>query len=66
VTKGIESKALMRMSEAIEDVFNGTYNNIAVLSGSNHAEKVCRKIPTVVTSAAKNIETAENVDYFYE
>ncbi|MDR3195771.1 MAG: NAD(P)-dependent glycerol-3-phosphate dehydrogenase [Endomicrobium sp.] len=69
-TKGVENETLLRMSEAIEDVFNGVYNDIAVLSGPSHAEEVCRKIPTVVTSASVSLETAEKCrnlfvnDYF--
>jgi glycerol-3-phosphate dehydrogenase (NAD(P)+) len=58
-TKGIENGTLLRMSEVIEDVFRDIYNNIAVLSGPSHAEEVCRKIPTMVTSAAINIDVAE-------
>ncbi|MDR0800569.1 MAG: NAD(P)-dependent glycerol-3-phosphate dehydrogenase [Endomicrobium sp.] len=58
-TKGIENKTLLRMSEVIDEVFDGVYKNIAVLSGPSHAEEVCRKIPTTVTSAAVNLETAE-------
>ncbi|MCA6085176.1 NAD(P)H-dependent glycerol-3-phosphate dehydrogenase [Candidatus Endomicrobiellum agilis] len=58
-TKGIENKTLLRMSEVIDEVFDGVYKNIAVLSGPSHAEEVCRKIPTAVTSAAINLETAE-------
>jgi glycerol-3-phosphate dehydrogenase (NAD(P)+) len=58
-TKGIENKTLLRMSEVIDEIFKGVYENIAVLSGPSHAEEVCRKIPTAVTSAALNPETAE-------
>ncbi|MDR0820703.1 MAG: NAD(P)-dependent glycerol-3-phosphate dehydrogenase [Endomicrobium sp.] len=58
-TKGIENKTLLRMSEVIDEFFKGVYENIAVLSGPSHAEEVCRKIPTTVTSAALNLKTAE-------
>ncbi|MDR3274602.1 MAG: NAD(P)-dependent glycerol-3-phosphate dehydrogenase [Endomicrobium sp.] len=58
-TKGIENRTLLRMSEVINEIFNGVYKNIAVLSGPSHAEEVCRKIPTAVTSASVNFETAE-------
>ncbi|MCL2485129.1 MAG: NAD(P)-dependent glycerol-3-phosphate dehydrogenase [Endomicrobia bacterium] len=58
-TKGIENETLLRMSEIIEEVFPGSYENIAALSGPSHAEEVCRKMPTAVASAANNIETAE-------
>jgi glycerol-3-phosphate dehydrogenase (NAD(P)+) len=69
-TKGVENKTLLRISEVIENVFPGVYDNIAVISGPSHAEEVCRKVPTVVTSASRNPETAEKCrklfmnDYF--
>jgi glycerol-3-phosphate dehydrogenase (NAD(P)+) len=58
-TKGIENKTLLRMSEVIDSVFSGVYNNIAVLSGPSHAEEVCRKVPTAVTSASVSSEISE-------
>ncbi|GHT36773.1 glycerol-3-phosphate dehydrogenase [NAD(P)+] [Endomicrobiia bacterium] len=58
-TKGMESNTFLRMSEVIEDIFNGVHKNIAILSGPSHAEEVCRKIPTAIASAAENIKTAE-------
>ncbi len=58
-TKGIENDTLLRMSEVIDAVFPGSYADIAVLSGPSHAEEVCRKMPTAVTSASSNLETAE-------
>ena len=69
-TKGIENETLYRMSEVIEGVFPGNYRNIAVISGPSHAEEVCKKIPTTVTSASCDIDTAEKCrglfmnDYF--
>jgi glycerol-3-phosphate dehydrogenase (NAD(P)+) len=57
--KGIENKTLLRVSEVIEEIFNGVYENIAVLSGPSHAEEVCRKIPTLVTSSSVDFKTAE-------
>jgi glycerol-3-phosphate dehydrogenase (NAD(P)+) len=69
-TKGVENETLLRMSEVIEDVFKGIYDNIAVISGPSHAEEVCRKVPTLVASASKNLATAEKCrklfmnDYF--
>ncbi|MDR1122594.1 MAG: NAD(P)-dependent glycerol-3-phosphate dehydrogenase [Endomicrobium sp.] len=69
-TKGIENKTFLRMSEVIENVFPGIYDNIAVISGPSHAEEVCRKVLTVVISASQNFDTAEKCrklfmnDYF--
>ena len=58
-TKGIENSTLLRMSEIIEEIFPVNYNKIAVLSGPSHAEEVCERMPTVVTSASQSLETAE-------
>ncbi|AKL97918.1 NAD(P)H-dependent glycerol-3-phosphate dehydrogenase [Endomicrobium proavitum] len=58
-TKGIENETLLRMSEVINEVFPGTYKNIAALSGPSHAEEVCMKMPTAVTSASESAEAAE-------
>ncbi|MDR3111617.1 MAG: NAD(P)-dependent glycerol-3-phosphate dehydrogenase [Elusimicrobiota bacterium] len=69
-TKGIENKTLLRMSEVIDDVFEGSYKNIAVLSGPSHAEEVCVKVPTAVVSASINAEISKKArdvfmnDYF--
>jgi len=69
-TKGIENETLLRMSEVINEVFPGNLENIAALSGPSHAEEVCRKIPTAVTSASIKAETSEKCrklfmnDYF--
>jgi glycerol-3-phosphate dehydrogenase (NAD(P)+) len=57
--KGIENETLLRVSEVIEEIFNGVYKNIAVLSGPSHAEEVCRKVPTLVSSSSVDFKTAE-------
>ncbi|MDR3330937.1 MAG: NAD(P)-dependent glycerol-3-phosphate dehydrogenase [Endomicrobium sp.] len=57
-TKGVENKTLLRMSEVIGSVFPEVCSNIAVISGPSHAEEVCRKIPSVVTSAACDVKIA--------
>jgi glycerol-3-phosphate dehydrogenase (NAD(P)+) len=53
------------MSQIIDEFFKGVYANVAVLSGPSHAEEVCRKIPTSVTSAALNLETAERCSVLF-
>jgi glycerol-3-phosphate dehydrogenase (NAD(P)+) len=58
-SKGIENETLMRMSEVIVDNFKDVYENIAIISGPSHAEEVSMKVPTVVTLASTNIETAK-------
>jgi glycerol-3-phosphate dehydrogenase (NAD(P)+) len=57
--KGVENETLLRISEVIDDVFSGTYKNIAVISGPSHAEEVFRKIPTAVVSASASCNAAE-------
>lgn len=57
--KGIEIDTGMRMSQVVADVLGKEIEKrFAVLSGPSHAEEVARKIPTVVTVAAFNRETA--------
>ncbi|MBO8159562.1 NAD(P)H-dependent glycerol-3-phosphate dehydrogenase [Thermosyntropha sp.] len=57
--KGIETATGMRMSQVVEDVLGKEIKKrLAVLSGPSHAEEVARKVPTVVTVAAFNRETA--------
>lgn len=59
VTKGVEADTLKRMSEVITEVFKVSENQVAVLSGPNHAEEVIRKIPSATVVASKNRELAE-------
>jgi glycerol-3-phosphate dehydrogenase (NAD(P)+) len=59
VAKGIEIASTMRMSQVVEDVLGVQIRDrYAVLSGPSHAEEVGRDIPTAVTVAAFNRETA--------
>jgi len=59
VAKGIEVGTLKRMSEVIKEEIPGF--PVAVLSGPSHAEEVSRKLPTAVSVAAENLETADFV-----
>lgn len=59
VAKGIEITTTMRMSQVVEDVMGMEIRErYAVLSGPSHAEEVGRDLPTAVTVAAYNKETA--------
>ncbi len=49
-TKGIETRTLLRASEAIRDVLGS--RRVAVLSGPSHAEEVARNLPTTVVVAS--------------
>jgi glycerol-3-phosphate dehydrogenase (NAD(P)+) len=58
--KGIETQTLLRLSQVIsEELFEGKFDRIAVLSGPSHAEEVALKLPTAVVIAAGNKEIAE-------
>lgn len=61
--KGLEISSGMRMSQVFADVLGKELisKNFAVLSGPSHAEEVARNIPTAITLAAFNMETAFNI-----
>jgi glycerol-3-phosphate dehydrogenase (NAD(P)+) len=62
VSKGIENKSLMTMSQMIKDVFpHINKNQIGVISGPSHAEEVSRMIPTAVVAASSDIETSKAI-----
>ncbi|MDH3268670.1 MAG: NAD(P)H-dependent glycerol-3-phosphate dehydrogenase [Ignavibacteria bacterium] len=62
VSKGIENKSLMTMSQMIKDVFpNINKNQIGVISGPSHAEEVSKRIPTAVVAASSDIETSKAI-----
>ena len=57
VAKGIESGTLRRISEMTAAEL-GDRVRYAVLSGPSHAEEVSRRIPTLVTAAARDPQVA--------
>lgn len=57
VSKGIEERTLMTLTEQIEEEIPQA--DVAVLSGPSHAEEVSRELPTTVVAGAKTRETAE-------
>ncbi|MBP5410459.1 MAG: NAD(P)-dependent glycerol-3-phosphate dehydrogenase [Lachnospiraceae bacterium] len=59
VSKGIEEKTLLTMTQIIADEIPGA--KVAVLSGPSHAEEVSRGIPTAVVVAADNKRVAKIV-----
>jgi glycerol-3-phosphate dehydrogenase (NAD(P)+) len=62
VSKGIENKSLMTMSQMLKDVFpHISKNQIGVISGPSHAEEVSQRIPTAVVAASIDIETAKAI-----
>lgn len=59
VSKGLEDKTLLRLSEVIEDV--APMCRIGTLSGPSHAEEVANGIPTTVASSSKDEAVAETI-----
>ena len=57
VSKGIEEKSLLTMSQVLEEIF--PKNPVAVLSGPSHAEEVSRFLPTTIVCAAKEEDCAK-------
>ncbi|MGB9736135.1 MAG: NAD(P)H-dependent glycerol-3-phosphate dehydrogenase [bacterium] len=60
--KGIETASLMRPTEIIKDVL-GDAVTVAVLSGPSFAKEVIMGMPTAVTIACENIQTARELQH---
>ena len=65
VSKGIENKTGMRMSQVISEILDLHENNIIILSGPSHAEEVSLKYPTTVVSACVKIDNARRVQKLF-
>lgn len=63
VSKGIEEKTLLTLSEIIEEEIPQA--DVAVLSGPSHAEEVGRGIPTTIVVGAKSKKTAEYIQNLF-
>lgn len=62
VSKGIEKKSLLTMSQMLVDVHPSLdKEQITALSGPSHAEEVSKRIPTAITAASEDIETAKTI-----
>lgn len=61
VAKGLELSSLKRLSETIVEELPAIANQIAVLSGPNHAEEVALAYPTATVVAAKSRQVAEYI-----
>ncbi|WP_282705428.1 NAD(P)H-dependent glycerol-3-phosphate dehydrogenase [Eremococcus coleocola] len=65
-TKGIEVGTHLRVSQMIKASLSAdTYRGLAVLSGPSHAEEVGQDMLTMVTIAAQNLDTAQEVQAFF-
>ncbi len=59
LSKGIEKKSLLRMSEALIACLGGhNPENICILSGPSHAEEVARSAPTSIVAASRSERVA--------
>ncbi len=68
-SKGIEPGTHKRISEMIEEEFDGTNSleDIVVLSGPSHAEEVSLRQPTTVTVSSKSHQASEySTGFIYE
>ncbi len=62
LTKGLEQKSLMRMSQVMEDSFlPGRRPHIAVLSGPSFAKEVAQSHPTAIVVASRDHESGERI-----
>ena len=63
VSKGVEDKTLMTMSEIIEDELAkaGRKARVVALSGPTHAEEVARDMPTAIVAASADEDAAKTV-----
>jgi glycerol-3-phosphate dehydrogenase (NAD(P)+) len=60
VTKGLEDKTFLRMSQILDEVILAK-KGVVALSGPTHAEEVSKKMPSTIVAACPNLELAEIV-----
>lgn len=58
-SKGIEPESHLRISEIIAEELG--HRSVACISGPSHAEEVCKRQPTTITSSSLHTEVAESV-----
>ncbi|MBR6572513.1 MAG: NAD(P)-dependent glycerol-3-phosphate dehydrogenase [Clostridia bacterium] len=63
VAKGLEKGSLKRLSQIISEELPEA--SVVVLSGPSHAEEVARKIPTMLTAASDDTESAVKVQKLF-
>ncbi len=64
-SKGIENKTHLTMSGVLKENLGIDEGRLAVLSGPSFAREVARLVPTVVTAASKDMETARFVQQVF-
>ncbi len=60
-SKGIENRTHLTMSGVLRETLSISEDRLAVLSGPSFAREVARGVPTAVTAASRNIDTARIV-----
>lgn len=64
LTKGIEEKTLLRMSQVIREVFPSSLSlKTAALSGPSFAKEVAQSYPTAVVVASSELEPARKIQH---
>ena len=61
VSKGIENKTYLRITEVLNKIAGISTDKIVALSGPSHAEEVAKKIPTALVSASESHQSSEIV-----
>ena len=64
-SKGIEKGTLLCMSDVLRESLSVAPSRLAALSGPSHAEEVSRGVPTVVTAASTDHDTAVAVQSLF-
>jgi glycerol-3-phosphate dehydrogenase (NAD(P)+) len=64
-SKGIEAETLQTMTAIMEEVVGDQENRLAVLSGPSFAREVARGLPTAVTAASREEQTAKMVQSLF-
>ncbi|MBW2646137.1 MAG: NAD(P)-dependent glycerol-3-phosphate dehydrogenase, partial [Deltaproteobacteria bacterium] len=65
-TKGIENETFKTMTDVLKDILPTSYHDrLAVLSGPSFAKEVVKNIPTAVTIASSNADTAQQVQRIF-
>jgi glycerol-3-phosphate dehydrogenase (NAD(P)+) len=62
-TKGIEKETGMRMTEILHQVM--PQNPVAVLSGPNHAEEICRRLAAAAVIGSSDAAAAQRLQHFF-
>lgn len=65
LSKGIENKTLLRMSEVIQDELQISPERIGVLSGPSHAEEVVQNLPTTVVAASDSSDLVNKMQELF-